>query len=451
LILTSGVILLFVFLVMRQPQSPVDGSDSPSAAEVPVTPADGQEPLLARVKSLWEQGAADKKERRFADAASAWKKALDLKPGHPGIQEAIDKLPVEVTYILEAPLQAGEGRVQCDIAYLDSRQRRMRLTNVRLPWKMKFLAKKGQALSLAARSGDTSFPIAASVVIESARISSASSFTAWWLGSAPNISCSVKADYQSSAGARIKGSIYHVNAPNPQDDAHAFQKRLAEVMGNDSTLLVLDATVVHNTDILLLSVPSAWSSADTADRLSAAQSFYEIWKNIRQPVFGDQVYLMMLEEEGYRAGGSRYPDGSKLWLTSQGSKGALFRIPTTVADQNITPGGGNGTQGGSSGSSKLFGLSDVERFRAKLKSRPVLEDAIVSVAGVDEDTVKIIVTDKFSALPSSERLALAQMLHMMWRITHSPSNPTRAEMILKTRDGATVGKTDGRGNVEVAD
>lgn len=56
----------------------------------PLTPA-----LKAQLKALWNQGAAAKHERNYGGARRAWQKMLQLRPGHPGVQEAIEKLPVQ--------------------------------------------------------------------------------------------------------------------------------------------------------------------------------------------------------------------------------------------------------------------------------------------------------------------------------------------------------------------
>lgn len=49
--------------------------------------------LRAQLQTLWEQGAAAKWRGDYAAARRAWSEILRLRPGHPGIQEAIDKLP----------------------------------------------------------------------------------------------------------------------------------------------------------------------------------------------------------------------------------------------------------------------------------------------------------------------------------------------------------------------
>ena len=55
---------------------------------VPLTPA-----LLKKLKDLWQQGAVAKKKGDFAGARAAWTKMLQLRPNHPLVQSAIDKLP----------------------------------------------------------------------------------------------------------------------------------------------------------------------------------------------------------------------------------------------------------------------------------------------------------------------------------------------------------------------
>ena len=54
----------------------------------PVAPS-----LKAQLKALWNQGAAAKHEHNYNGARAAWSKMLKLHPGHPGVQEAIEKLP----------------------------------------------------------------------------------------------------------------------------------------------------------------------------------------------------------------------------------------------------------------------------------------------------------------------------------------------------------------------
>ena len=49
--------------------------------------------LQAQLKALWKQGADAKHERNYNGARAAWGKMLKLHPGHPGVQEAIEKLP----------------------------------------------------------------------------------------------------------------------------------------------------------------------------------------------------------------------------------------------------------------------------------------------------------------------------------------------------------------------
>lgn len=56
-------------------------------ANTPLTPA-----LKAQLTALWKQGAQAKQRGDAAGARRAWQQMLKLRPGHPGIQEAIDKL-----------------------------------------------------------------------------------------------------------------------------------------------------------------------------------------------------------------------------------------------------------------------------------------------------------------------------------------------------------------------
>ncbi len=49
--------------------------------------------LQAELRQLWQQGANAKWRGDYAGARRAWTKMLQLRPGHPGVQSAIDKLP----------------------------------------------------------------------------------------------------------------------------------------------------------------------------------------------------------------------------------------------------------------------------------------------------------------------------------------------------------------------
>lgn len=54
----------------------------------PLTPV-----LAAQLQALWLEGAAAKHRGDYDAARAAWRKALQLRPGHPGLAEAIRKLP----------------------------------------------------------------------------------------------------------------------------------------------------------------------------------------------------------------------------------------------------------------------------------------------------------------------------------------------------------------------
>lgn len=67
---------------------------SPGATVQIVRPVAALTPaLMTQLKALWNQGAAAKRERNYDGARRAWQRMLQLRPGHPGVQEAIDKLP----------------------------------------------------------------------------------------------------------------------------------------------------------------------------------------------------------------------------------------------------------------------------------------------------------------------------------------------------------------------
>jgi hypothetical protein len=80
--------------IMRDGVAGQNGKGLPQAAAVPVVhPTPPLTPALkAQLKTLWQQGAAAKHRGNKAAAKRAWQKMLQLRPGHPGIQEAIDKL-----------------------------------------------------------------------------------------------------------------------------------------------------------------------------------------------------------------------------------------------------------------------------------------------------------------------------------------------------------------------
>ena len=59
---------------------------SSPAAKLPPT-------MQAQLKALWKQGADAKHQRNYNGARTAWRKMLKLRPGHPGVQQAIEKLP----------------------------------------------------------------------------------------------------------------------------------------------------------------------------------------------------------------------------------------------------------------------------------------------------------------------------------------------------------------------
>ena len=80
--------------IMRDGVAAQDGKGLPPAAAVPVVrPAAPIPPALkSQLKILWQQGAAAKHRGDKAAAKRAWQKMLQLRPGHPGVQEAINKL-----------------------------------------------------------------------------------------------------------------------------------------------------------------------------------------------------------------------------------------------------------------------------------------------------------------------------------------------------------------------
>ena len=75
---------------------PGKGSNPGTTVQIvrPVSPAASLTPTLqAQLKALWKQGADAKHQRNYNGARAAWSKMLQLRPGHPGVQEAIEKLP----------------------------------------------------------------------------------------------------------------------------------------------------------------------------------------------------------------------------------------------------------------------------------------------------------------------------------------------------------------------
>ena len=80
--------------IMRDGVAGQDGKGLPAGAAVPVVRPAGPVPaaLMAQLKALWRDGAAAKQRGDKAGAKRAWQKMLKLRPGHPGVQEAIEKL-----------------------------------------------------------------------------------------------------------------------------------------------------------------------------------------------------------------------------------------------------------------------------------------------------------------------------------------------------------------------
>ncbi len=60
----------------------------------PPSATGGLDPALAsKLKALWQAGANAKHSGNNTEARKAWGEALRLRPGHPGFQDAINKLP----------------------------------------------------------------------------------------------------------------------------------------------------------------------------------------------------------------------------------------------------------------------------------------------------------------------------------------------------------------------
>ena len=89
-----------------QPPATTGANPGISDAPVRVLPANPANPIRVkkgplpltpevqeRLKTLWKIGAAAKKRGDFEGARMAWREALRVRPGHPGFQESIDKLP----------------------------------------------------------------------------------------------------------------------------------------------------------------------------------------------------------------------------------------------------------------------------------------------------------------------------------------------------------------------
>jgi hypothetical protein len=72
---------------------PGKGSSRTTTVEV-VRPVTVLTPALqAQLKALWKKGADAKHRGDNATARAAWLQMLKLRPGHPGVQEAINQLP----------------------------------------------------------------------------------------------------------------------------------------------------------------------------------------------------------------------------------------------------------------------------------------------------------------------------------------------------------------------
>jgi len=445
-----GLSALFVFKG-RQP-SFSEGNSTSFVANAPRVAAqvDAQAQTLTKVKVLWQKGARLKSQRHFGDAAAAWKEALELKPKHPGIQQAIDKLPVEVSYSVVAAF--GRSAEKCDVSYLNERQKRVRLKNVSLPWSKAFIVPKGQPLSITATSNSRKSPPVASIFIGGTAVSTADFQTLWWLGYPTQLSCRAKATYAlpSVYPPTDEGSWRVVG-----DDANQFMAKVRGVFGEDTELLVAGASTIKGTDILMVTLTQAWERVTSDVRLEVAQDIHRAWKGIRTPVNGKQVYILMIGEDNQRLGGSKYPNGSQLWIVNQGKLGEIIAVPEESG--NFAP-SATDQQGEESESSALdfdqsAPSSDITSFRLQLSNAPDMDRF---VSGVDyppesKDTVKIFVTSEFSSLDHSLRLQLARRLLQIWQSTHSPGDPNTARIVLKAGDGTTVGGQQLMGAVWVED
>ena len=72
------------------------GSNTPQVSVVPATVGGTSAPANSKdaaMKRLWDSGAAAKHRGDYATARKDWQRILELDPGHPGIQAAINKLP----------------------------------------------------------------------------------------------------------------------------------------------------------------------------------------------------------------------------------------------------------------------------------------------------------------------------------------------------------------------
>jgi hypothetical protein len=455
---TAGVLILGAYVITTKLHSPVDGDRSSPQPAMSADAIDPQVQTLAKVKKLWRQGAEAKKKRHFADAAVAWKEALELKPKHPGIQQAIDKLPVEVSYSVDSAF--GQGGERCEISYLNERQKRVRLKNVSLPWYKKFIVPRGQPLSVTAASASRQSPSVASILIGSVAVAIADSPKLWWLGYASKQFCSVKATYglPSAYPPTDSGSWY-----STAGDPALFMEKVRDVFGEKTDLLIEGAGTIRDTDILMVTLTSNWERVSSDVRLEVAQDIYRAWNDIHTPTSGKQVYILMIGEDNQRLGGSRYPNGSQLWVINQGQTGEIIAVP--AKGENYMPsldGGsladGDSSLGGDSSSSEQrdtssSSSSDIGSFRLQISDAPSMErfvSGIEYLAG-STDTVKIFVTDEFNGLDQHLRLQLAQKLLQIWQSTHAPRDPNRARIILKAGDGTTVGGQQMMGKVWVAD
>jgi hypothetical protein len=78
-----------------QPPSGLAGTPGKrgSRGTVVVQPVAPSPDVMAQLKALWKQGAEAKKRGNIVGARKAWQEMLRVRPGHPGVQDAIDKLP----------------------------------------------------------------------------------------------------------------------------------------------------------------------------------------------------------------------------------------------------------------------------------------------------------------------------------------------------------------------
>jgi hypothetical protein len=393
--------------------------------------------MTTRLKELWDAGAEFKKQNRFAQAAIAWQKILELDPNHSGIRAAILKLPIQVTYIVELPKQE-KSVVNCDLTYINQKRHRVKLRNVRLPWKRSLLFKRGQDIAIVVK-GNGKYPVIATVAMGKSTFHSATSFTSWWLGYSTNIGCRTKADYMNSFPLIKKGGSWNVNIKNSQSDAVSYMNRTQNVLKGISQIYT-GALVIDNTDVLLINVSNVWNDLSNEERFQVAEHSYNVWQSIRQPKYGSGIYIALVDQNGLRVGGSQFPNGQELWTINQSQAANLMLtqarkilLTSSWSSPTIEP-----------VQEPTTPKTAVDRFIERIDGNSAFSGLISGVSLVNNDPLilKITITDDWFLLPQQLRKERAEGMLQVWYNVHVTREGVFYSLTIRDSEGNEIGGTD---------